>query len=896
MNNLMTLTVCLLSIACSGEAGKVLAQQGTSNPPVNNRRKVDTINIKDSCLLFPSLLPSWEGRGWVGLEVGSASCLLTRASIAPSSATNNQQSSLEQEAQQLYERGQYPQAVRLLKQLINNYATQGELVSEAIAQRNLALVYQRTGEWNQAQFAIAKSFNLLQQLEDSPDRTKLLAQTLDVQGQLQLSIAQPEAALETWQKASKSYQQINDTTGYTRSQINQVQALRAMGFYGKATKNLEQIQKTLREEPDSLVKAKALQSLGDVLQKLGNLDNSQELLEESLAIAKNLPNSKAIATTLLSLGNTTRLQKQPEAALDYYQRALEATTSADIQIQAQLNQLNLLVNQKKWSEATALVPQIQSKLTQLPPNQKAIYARINLARSLMKGEGITNEQNLAQLLAKAIQEAQNLGDKRAQAYGLGSLGNLYEQYQRWEEARELTEQAVLIAQAINASDIAYQWQWQLGRIVKAQGKREQAIAAYTQSVKTLKSIRSDLVAISSDVQFSFKESVEPVYRELAALLLQPGASQKNLQQARTVIEALQLAELDNFFRDACLDATPRSIDNLDSTAAIFYTIILDNSLEVILAIPGEKLQHYTTNLSRAEIEETLTQLRKSLANQRERLFNKKRFALSQKVYDWLIAPMETDLATNNIENLVFVLDGQLRNISISALYDGEKYVVEKYGVALAPSLELVDPKPLAREQIQVLSGGLTEARQGFAPLPNVNEELKRIKAQVPAEILLNQSFTDINFKTTFNAISYPVVHLATHGEFSSNAQDTFLLTWDEKLQIEELNTLLRADSKQTRPIELLVLSACKTAAGDKRAALGLAGIAVRAGARSTAASLWYVSDEATALLMSNFYEELAKPDVTKAEALRRAQLAVLQNEEFAHPYFWSAFVLVGNWL
>ncbi|NEP13768.1 MAG: CHAT domain-containing protein [Symploca sp. SIO2C1] len=883
----MTLTVCLLSIACSGEAGKVLAQQGTSNPPVNNRRKVDTINIKDSCLPFPSL---------AGLGVGSASCLLTRASIAPSSATNNQQSTLEQEAQQLYERGQYPQAVRLLKQLINNYATQGELVSEAIAQRNLALVYQRTGEWNQAQFAIATSFDLLQQLEDSPERTRLLAQTFDVQGQLQLSIAQPEAGLETWQKASQSYQQLSDPNGYNRSQINQVQALRAMGFYGRATKTLAQIQKTLLEEPDSLVKAKALQSLGDVLQKLGNLDNSQELLEESLVIAKNLPNSEAIATSLLSLGNTTRLQKQPEAALDYYQRAFEATTSPELQIQAQLNQLNLLVNQKKWSEATALVPQIQSKLTQLPPNQKAIYAKINLARSLMKGEGITNEQNLAQLLAKAIQEAQNLGDKRAQAYGLGSLGNLYEQYQRWEEARELTEQAVLIAQAINASDIAYQWQWQLGRIVKAQGKREQAIAAYTQSVKTLKSIRSDLVAISSDVQFSFKESVEPVYRELAALLLQSGASQDNLEQARKVIEALQLAELDNFFRDACLDATPRSIDNLDPTAAIVYTIILDNSLEVIIALPGQDLHHYTTNLSQAEIEDTLTQLRKSLANQRERLFKKKRFALSEKVYDWLIAPIETDLATNNIENLVFVLDGQLRNISISALYDGEKYVVEKYGVALAPSLELVDPKPLAREQIQVLSGGLTEARQGFAPLPNVNEELERIKAQVPADILLNQSFTDINFKTTFNATSYPVVHLATHGEFSSNAQDTFLLTWDEKLQIEELNTLLRADSKQTRPIELLVLSACKTAAGDKRAALGLAGIAVRAGARSTAASLWYVSDEATALLMSNFYLELAKPDVTKAEALRRAQLAVLQNEEFAHPYFWSAFVLVGNWL
>ncbi|NET57179.1 MAG: CHAT domain-containing protein [Symploca sp. SIO2E6] len=855
MNDLTALTIGILSIACSVESAQALESQS-------------------------SILRNW----------------VSQASLAASPVTNNQQPTLEQEAQQLYERGQYTQAAKLLKQIIHNYASQGDRVGEVIARRNLALVYQYTGEWQQAQEAIAQSFSLLQQLEDTPDRTRLLAQTLEVQGKLQLSLAQPEAAFLTWQQASKNYQQISDPTGYTRSQINQVQALRVIGFYAQATETLEQIQKTLVEEPDSLLKAKALQSLGDVLQKVGKYDNSQATLEASLAIAKNLLNSEVVATTLLSLGNTKRLQQQPEAALDYYQQAFEEATSPDMQIQAQLNQLNLLVKQEEWSQATALVPQIQSKLTELPPNQQAIYARINLARSLLKGKRITNEHNIAQLLATAIHKAQNLGDKRAEAYGLGSLGNLYEQHQRWEEARKLTEKALFIIQDRDASDLAYQWQWQLGRIVKAQGKPEQAIIAYTQSVKSLKSIRSDLVGVNSNIRFSFKESVEPVYRELAELLLQSKPSQANLQQAREVIEDLQLAELDNFFRDACLNTTPQSIDDIDSTAAIFYTIILDNSLEVIVALPGQKLHHYTTNLSQAEIEDTLTKLRASLASKRERIFDNKRFSLSQIVYNWLISPIEADLAANNIENLVFVLDGGLRNISLAALHDGNRYVIEKYSIALAPSLELIDPKPLAREQIQVLSGGLTEARHGFEALPNVDQELQRIQAQVPADILLNQSFTNINFKTAVNDTPYPIVHLATHGEFSSSNEETFLLTWNGKLQIEDINTLLRADTKQTQPIELLVLSACKTAAGDNRAALGLAGVAVRAGARSTAASLWYVNDEATALLMNHFYQELAKPNVTKTEALRQAQLAVLQEKEFAHPYFWSAFVLVGNWL
>ena len=174
--------------------------------------------------------------------------------------------------------------------------------------------------------------------------------------------------------------------------------------------------------------------------------------------------------------------------------------------------------------------------------------------------------------------------------------------------------------------------------------------------------------------------------------------------------------------------------------------------------------------------------------------------------------------------------------------------------------------------------------------------MQRIAAEVPSTILLNESFTEANLKAKINSFPFPVVHLATHGEFSSKAENTFILAWDERINAKELDSLLRGNTRTIRPIELLVLSACRTAVGDKRAALGLAGVAVRAGARSTMASLWYVSDEATALLMTKFYEELAKKEVTKAEALRRAQQAVFEDKRFSHPYFWAAFVLVGNWL
>jgi CHAT domain-containing protein len=112
-----------------------------------------------------------------------------------------------------------------------------------------------------------------------------------------------------------------------------------------------------------------------------------------------------------------------------------------------------------------------------------------------------------------------------------------------------------------------------------------------------------------------------------------------------------------------------------------------------------------------------------------------------------------------------------------------------------------------------------------------------------------------------------------------------------------LDTLLRArEQGELNPIELLVLSACQTATGDRRAALGLAGLAVRSGARSTLATLWSVNDRSTALFMVEFYRELGQPGVTKAQAVRNAQLALLKQPQYEHPYYWAPFILLGNWL
>ena len=810
---------------------------------------------------------------------------------------------LVQQGKELYEAGQYESAVKVLQQASEGYKTQGDVLQQAIALSNLSLVYQQLGQWERAGEAISTSLQLISQRAKTPETLKVLAPALNVQGKLQLAKGLADKAVSTWEQAAATYAKVGDDTGKNQATINLAQALQTLGLYRRALGTLQSVNKNLQSAPDSLVKAASGRSLGNALRLVGDLEQSRQVLQQSLEQAKRLKSPQDIADALFMLGNTARAQQDTKAAVSYYQQAVKGATTPTTQIRALLNQLSLLVETQEKTAALALWPQIQSKLSQLPPSRVGVEARINLAESLMKLKQLGVEEieppAIAQMLGKAVREAKSINDPRAESFALGQLGALYEQNQQSSEANKLTQEALLLSQSVNASDISYRWEWQRGRLLKAQGETKGAIAAYTEAVNILKSLRSDLVAINSDVQFSFRESVEPIYRQLVGLLLQPGGttepSQEQLQSARNVIESLQLAELDNFFQEACLQAKPVQVDKVDPSAAVIYPIILEDRLEVILSVPGQPLRHYATPLSRSQVEGTLKQLKQSLSPLSS---TTTRLRLSEQVYDWLIRPAAADLASNSIKTLVFVLDGPLRGFPMAALYDGKQYLLEQYSIALSPGLQLLETRSLARGKLQVFKGGLSEARQGFSALPGVKVELNKIESTVPAgKVLLNQQMTSENLQTQLDSGSYRIIHLATHGQFSSNAKETFILTWDGRINVKELDRLFRArGTSESNPLELLVLSACQTASGDNRASLGLAGVAVRSGARSTLATLWSVKDDATAILMDRFYKELVQPGVTKAEALRRAQESLLRDSRFAHPLYWAPFVLVGNWL
>ncbi len=852
----------------------------------------------------------------VGLSTSLSNFYQTPAVLATTYdrtvVTSKSAQKLEAEGKYFYSISQFAQALELWHQAELIYIDSEDSLNQARILSNLALAYSQLNNWEQSTAKITASLQLINQEPEitSPEHIRTLAQVFNNQGIIQLSQGKAEQAIFTWSQAKVNYEESGNDLGVIRASINQASAFKQLGLYRRAVKTLAEVKKRLAQQPDSLLKTTGLRSYGDILRLVGQNNQSKQILQQSLTIATKINAPEEQAKTLLALGKS--YQPEPQKALKKYQQGLDICRQqpnclrTDLPLQIHLAQINLLSETRSWQRSQELIPTIQAEFNQLPNSRTNIDRKINFAYNLVKlrhispSKGITKKvptpSAIKQFLEHTFGKAKDLDYTKAQSYILGLEGQIEEESQNWQNAQKYTQQALVLAQNLDAAEIIYLWQWQLGRINRALGNRSQAIANYSQAVEVLQSLSQDLVAINPDIQYSFSNSVEPVYRELVSLLLraEPGkeVSQANLEEGRKVIESLQLAELNNFFREACLDAQAVNIESIDPQAAVIYPIILSDRLEVILSLPHKPLKHYQADISQVELEKIIAQLRHDIVVRSRRNF----YSPASKLYDLLIRPALEDLANSQIKTLVFVPDGAFRSIPLGALYDSQKFLIEDYSIALTPGLQLVDPHPLEQVKLKTITAGLTKSRQGFSPLNYVDSELKEIGKMVDGVTLLNQNFTAKALQQEIKFTDYPIVHIATHGQFSSTLEDTFLLAWDERININELDSILQTrDPSQDNAIELLVLSACETASGDKWAALGLAGMAVRAGARSTLATLWSVNDRATSKLMSDFYHELADKKLPKADAVRQAQLSLLHSS-YKHPFYWAPYVLLGNWL
>ncbi|MEQ8382087.1 MAG: CHAT domain-containing protein [Coleofasciculus sp. A1-SPW-01] len=353
-------------------------------------------------------------------------------------------------------------------------------------------------------------------------------------------------------------------------------------------------------------------------------------------------------------------------------------------------------------------------------------------------------------------------------------------------------------------------------------------------------------------------------------------------------------------------------------AVVIYVRAFPDQLQLVLVTPDTPpIPKTIPNINRQKLKQELNKFNHAINNNTSHAY----LPTAQTLYKWLLAPLENEIEHLEIDTLIFSMDTGLRLIPLAALHDGQQFLVENYSIGFVPSFSLTDTRYQTLKDAQVLAMGIDDFSNSTQDdLPSVPLELSTIVGNLwTGDSFQNQDFTLDNLRTQRRQNPYSIVHLATHADFPPDGgKGAYIQLWNQKLGLEELR-LVEWYAPPT--VELLTLSACKTAVGDENAEMGFAGLAVQAGVKSALASLWKVNDAGTLALMTGFYSQLSKDEITiKAKALQQAQIAMLRGEvriesgqlvgtditvslphqlknlndsELSHPYYWAGFTMVG---
>lgn len=348
--------------------------------------------------------------------------------------------------------------------------------------------------------------------------------------------------------------------------------------------------------------------------------------------------------------------------------------------------------------------------------------------------------------------------------------------------------------------------------------------------------------------------------------------------------------------------------------AVIWAIPKDDFLELILVTPEKQfIIKKIRGGNKTRLSKRINQLERGVADPR----NLNYFPPARIIYQWLIKPLESSLAAENIDTLLLCTGKQLRSLPFSALHDGEQFLVEKYNLARIPAFNLTDTRYQERSSREILAMGTSEFEE-LPPLPGVEVELNTIVPKLwSGQKIVDQDFTIANLIKAHQQGNFDIVHIASHSLFTAgNPENSYIQFSDRKLTLDQIANL-KLDLPQ---VDLLVLSACQTAIGNEDAEYGFAGLAMQAGVKSALASLWSIDDAGTVVLMSEFYQQL-KSNPIKSAALRQAQINLLQKKvflegnsikgvgvevdlppttatetprDFSHPFYWAGFTIIGN--
>jgi CHAT domain-containing protein len=713
------------------------------------------------------------------------------------------------------------------------------------------------------------------------------------------------AATRHWSEAIRVCRQIGAPDIEAQALSRRGEAYRIEGYFRDADRDLRTALAKAEESGDQALIAASSGALGNLAFMSQRTAVAEPLLKRSRDLASRLRDFNTLAAAENDLGNLyAAIGRSVEAASAYSEAVRNAEAAPDevLAATAEINAARLALGRGDAARAASLLSHAVDRLERSPPSYGRGMALVSAGSAVFERAGSIppDAQQIAyRAFQLAAQTADMLHNPTLSSLALGSLGRLYERTGRRDEAARLTGQALFAAQQASSPDLGFRWEWQRARLASMEGRSDAAIASYRRAVLQLQSIRQDIPVEYRAGRSSYRATFGPLYLEFTDLLLRRAAAHPKgapslIREARDTVEQLKETELQDYFRDSCVtsfEAKQRSIETMAPGTAILYPISLPDRLEMLVSF-GQQQQQFTISVSEATLREEVRRFRELL----EKRTTNEYLVPARQLYDQIIRPIEPALAAHRIDTLVVVPDQVLRVVPFAALHDGREFLVDRYATAIAPSLKLVEPKPLTSRPGTALVLGISQSVQGYVDLPNVQQEVAAVHAIEGGEVLLNDAFTRSRFAADLKSARYNVVHIASHGQFGADPSQSFVLAFDGPLTMDDLEADIKYGPPRENPLELLILSACETASGDDRAALGLAGVALKAGARSALATLWYINDVASGELVTNFYKALQSGRLSRAQSLRAAQRALAADPRFAHPAYWAPFLLIGSWL
>jgi CHAT domain-containing protein/Tfp pilus assembly protein PilF len=803
---------------------------------------------------------------------------------------------------------------------------------------------------------------------------KAKADSFGEQGNQQFKDNQFKAAVESWQQALIRYRNIGNPQGESTSLNNLGKYYHLLGQYQQTIESYQQSLKIAQQIGDRARKADALVGLGTAYNSIGQYHKAINFFEESLVIARDTNDSKKETDSLIGLGNSYYSLEQYQGAINFYKKSLGIAylTKDRRQMNTSLNALsNAYIKLKQYQQAIeyqqhslAIERNIQNRLGES-------IALNNLGEAYAYQE---NNQQAIKFYEQSLVIAQQIGYKAGEGKTLNNIASLLAKQKQPKLAIVFYKQSVSTYEQIRQQLRTLPKQQQESytktvastyrdlanllisqdRILEAQQVLDllkvQELKDYLSQVR---GSNEKLVILKPEEEILKKynrlqTSAIAIGQELTKLRKIP-ESNRTTQQKLRISKLVKLqAELNKQFNEfssrkdivAQLDQLSRQaqkmavdLSDLDGlrddlkrlNAVMLYPLILEDRLELIITTPDSPPLRRTVQVKRSELNQVITEFRQALQNP-----GSDAKTPAKKLYSWLIKPLENDLKQAKAKTIIYAPDSQLRYIPLAALHDGKQWLVQRLNINNITAKSLTDFTAKPQPQPRVLAGAFVNGNYNiqvigknypFRGLTYAGKEVENLTKLLPKTTkLIDKEFSKDD--TTVKMNEYNIVHLATHAAFvPGDASKSFILFGSgETANLKEIGNWTLNN------VDLVVLSACETGIGGKfgngEEILGLGYQFQSRGVRATIASLWQVSDGGTQVLMNGFYNALKQQKITKAEALRQAQIALITNDYSAvggkrgglfvegdgskkpnatnskleHPYYWAPFILIGNGL